>query len=60
MARRFQFNKKDHEPVVVDGMRVDIARGVITVVDADGQPKASFLEAELSSWFRVLSATTPS
>ena len=60
MAYRFQFNQKDHEPVVVEGLRVEIFQGVITVVDAQGQPKAYFAEAELSSWYRVFSGTTPS
>ena len=60
MAHRFQFNQKDHEPIVVEGMRVDMALGIITVVDEQGQPTASFTEVELSSWYRIFSATTPS
>ena len=58
MTQRFQFNQKNRQTVVVEGMRVNIAQGVITVVDAQGQPKAFFLEAELSSWYRLFSSTT--
>jgi len=53
MAHRFQFNRKNHEAVVVEGMRVDVAEGIITVVDKQGQPSVSFAESELSSWYRV-------
>ena len=59
MAHRFQFNQKDHEPIVMERMRVDMAGGLITVVDAQGQSNASFTEAELSSWYRIFPATTP-
>jgi hypothetical protein len=59
MTQRFQFNQKNRNPVVVEGMRVDMVRGVITVVDEQGQPKVSFTEDELSSWYRVFSSTIP-
>ena len=51
MLHQFHFNRKNHERVQVEGMRVDIAGGQITVVDEHGQPRASFSEAELSSWY---------
>jgi hypothetical protein len=50
---RFQFNRKNNQSVVVEGKRVDLAGGRITVVDAQGQPRMTFDEAELSSWWRV-------
>jgi hypothetical protein len=50
---RFQFNRKNHQSVVVEGRRVDLAGGRITVVDAQGQPLVTFDQAELSSWWRV-------
>ena len=50
---RFQFNKKNHQRVVVEGKRVEWADGRITVVDAHGQPRMTFDETELSSWWRV-------
>ena len=50
---RFQFNRKDQDPVVIEGRRVDIAEGRITVVDAQGQPLITFDQIELSSWYRV-------
>ena len=53
MTHRFQFNRKNGESVVVEGMRVDVAGGHITVVDEQGQPSVSFAESELSSWYRV-------
>jgi len=52
MLHRFQFNRKNHETVLVEGIRVDIAGDLITVVDEQGKPRASFTEAELSSWYR--------
>jgi hypothetical protein len=52
MMHRFQFNRKNGETVEVEGVRVDIKDGHITVVDAHGQPLASFAESELSTWFR--------
>ena len=58
MAHRFQFNlkkrrKPDAEVIVVEGRRVDVAGGIITVVDEQGAPKVSLAEAELSSWYAV-------
>ena len=53
MAHHFQFNRKNHEPLVVEGQRGDLADGRITVVDAHGQPGMTFDEGELSSWWRV-------
>lgn len=53
---RFQFNWKHQPSVVVEGERVDLAGGRITVVDARGQARASFDEGELSSWWRVRGA----
>jgi hypothetical protein len=50
---RFQFNWKHQQSVVVEGERVDLAGGRITVVDAHGQARATFDEGELSSWWRV-------
>ena len=50
---RFQFNRKDQDPVVIEGRRVDIAEGRITVVDAQGQPLITFDQIDLSSWYRV-------
>ena len=62
MLYQFHFNRKNHERVLVEGMRVDIAGGLITVVDEDGQPRASFSEAELSSWYQepILLKLSPS
>ena len=54
MAHRFQFNRKNREVIVVEGRRVDVAGGIITVVDEQGEPKVSFAEAELSSWYRIV------
>ncbi len=51
---RFQFNRKNHDSVVVEGSRVDIVDGYITVVDAQDRPLATFDPAELSSWYRVM------
>ena len=53
MAHRFQFNLKNDEVIVVEGRRVDVAGGIITVVDEQGAPKVSLAEAELSSWYAV-------
>ena len=53
MAHRFQFNQKNQEPVVIEGRRVNIADGCITVVDAQGKALVTFEETELSSWYRV-------
>jgi hypothetical protein len=39
--------------VVVEGKRVELAGGRITVVDAQGQPRMTVEEAELSSWWRM-------
>ena len=50
---RFQFNRKHHQPVVVEGKRVELSDGLITVVDAQGLPRMTFDEAELSSWWKV-------
>ncbi|MCC2642025.1 MAG: hypothetical protein K0S45_2438 [Nitrospira sp.] len=50
---RFQFNRKNQQTVVVEGTRVDLADGIITVVDAHGQAHVTFDEAELWSWWRV-------
>jgi hypothetical protein len=58
MAHRFQFNSKNGESVEVEGMRVDMAYGFITVVDREGQPIVSFHEAELSTWYRVTEPST--
>ena len=58
MAHRFQFNRKNHEVIVVEGRRVDVAGGIITVVDEQGEPKVSFAEAELSSWYAVAEPST--
>ncbi len=57
---RFQFNRKNHESVVVKGRRVDIVDGCITVVDAQDRPLATFDPAELSSWWMVPETRTPS
>jgi hypothetical protein len=54
MAHRFQFNRKDQVPVVIEGQRVDVADGRITVVGAQDQPLITFDETELSSWYRVV------
>lgn len=54
MAHRFQFNRKNHEPVVIEGQRVDVADGCITVVGAQEQPLITFDETELSSWYRLV------
>ena len=51
--RRFQFNRRNHPSVVVEGIRVDMAGGRVTVVDTQGQPVVEFDEAELSSWWCV-------
>ena len=48
---RFQFNRKNHQSVVVEERRVDLAGGLITVVDAHGQPRLTFDEGEMSSWW---------
>ena len=50
---RFQFNRKNQPSVVVEGKRVDLSGERITVVDAQGQPIATFDQAELSSWYRL-------
>jgi hypothetical protein len=50
---RFQFNVKNHRSVVVEGKRVDLCGGRITVVDAHDQAQVTFDEQELSSWWRV-------
>ena len=50
---RFQFNRKHHQPVVVEGKRVELSGGLITVVEAQGQPRMTFDEAELSSWWKI-------
>ena len=50
---RFQFNRKHQPSVVVEGTRVELAGGRITVVDALGQPRVTFDDIELSSWWRV-------
>jgi hypothetical protein len=42
---RFQLNRKNHQSVVVEGRRVDLAGGRITVVDAQGQPLVTFDQA---------------
>ena len=39
--------------MVVEGIRVDLAGGRVTVVDTQGQPVVVFDEAELSSWWCV-------
>ena len=51
--RRFQFNRRNHPSVMVEGIRVDLAGGRVTVVDTQGQPVVVFDEAELSSWWCV-------
>lgn len=53
MLHRFQFNQKNRKPVVVEGKRVDVAGGLITVVDEQGKPRAYFAEAAVSSWYTV-------
>ena len=50
---RFQFNRKHQPSVVVEGTRVELAGGRITVVDALGQPRVTFDDIDLSSWWRV-------
>ncbi|MCE3222864.1 MAG: hypothetical protein K0S58_1044 [Nitrospira sp.] len=60
MAHQFQFNRKNHAPVVVEGRRVDLADGCITVVDTQGQPLVTFDQTELSSLWRVIETSTPS
>ena len=50
---RFQFNRKHHQPVVLEGKRVELSGGLITVVDAQGLPRMTFDEAELSSWWKI-------
>jgi hypothetical protein len=60
MVHRFQFNRKHRKPVVIEGMRVDVAGGHITVVDLHGQLLMAFDEKELSSWYRVVDDPTPS
>jgi uncharacterized protein YxjI len=56
MAHQFQFNRKNHQSIVVEGRRVDLADGYITIVDAQGQPLVTFDQTELSSWWRVTEA----
>jgi hypothetical protein len=56
---RFQFNWKHQQSVVVEGERVDLAGGRITVVDARGQARVTFDEGELSSWWRVRGPVQP-
>ena len=51
MLHQFHFTRKNHERVLVVGMRVDIVGDLITVVDEHGQARVSFSEAELSSWY---------
>jgi hypothetical protein len=53
MAHQFQFNRKKLGSIIVEGRRVDLAGGLITVVDTHGQPSLTFDETELSSWWRV-------
>jgi hypothetical protein len=58
MVHRFQFNRKHRKPVVIEGTRVDIVGDLIIVVDEQGEPKAYFTEAELSSWYTVTEASS--
>ena len=58
MAHRFQFNRKNGESVEVEGIRVEIGYGRITVVDTSGQALISFHESELSNWYRVTPPVT--
>ena len=60
MWHRFRFNRKNQEPIEVEGERVEMRGGLITVVDVQGRPLMSFAETELSSWYRVFGDPTPS
>lgn len=49
----FQFNRITGQSQVVEGKRVDLGGGLITIVDANGQPRITFEQAERSSWWRI-------
>ena len=53
MANRFRFNRKNMESIVVEGERVDIVESTLTVVDDQGQPRASFAESDLNVWWQL-------
>jgi hypothetical protein len=56
---RFRFNRKNQDPIEVEGERVEIGGGLITVVNAQGLPLMSFADTELSSWYKVAGAPSP-
>ena len=60
VRHRFRFNRKHQEPIEVEGERVEIKGGLITVVDAQGHSLMSFADTELSSWYRLFGASSSS
>jgi hypothetical protein len=53
MPNRFRFNRKDTEPIVVEGERVDIIGSTLTVVDEYGHSLASFVESDVVTWWQL-------
>ena len=60
VRHRFRFNRKNQEAIEVEGERVEIGGGLITVVNAQGHPLMSVADAGLSFWYRVFEFPTPS
>ena len=53
MAYRFRFNPKNTESIVVEGARVDVREGLITVVNEHGYSLATFVESDLTAWYQM-------
>jgi hypothetical protein len=56
MLKTFKFFRTHNEEVVevvIDGERVDVLDGKLTVVDERGHTIASFAESDINSWHKL-------